>query len=94
MDVKNMGRMTKSPSLMLREQFIKNNKMKFDLLVQVDTLAKFMKKANPELREGQCLMNALFEVNRILYIQITGTEADCFYDDKKIPDFWNKLSEH
>jgi len=67
--------------------------MKFDLLVEVDTLAKFMRKSHPELREGQSLMNALFEVNPVLYKEITATEFDCFYDNKKIPAFWNKLAE-
>jgi hypothetical protein len=68
--------------------------MKFDLLVEVDTISKFMRKSHPELREGQSLMNALFEVNPNLYKEITGSEFDCFYDDKKIPAFWNKLAEH
>ena len=67
--------------------------MKFNLLVEVDTIAKFMRKSHPELREGQSLMVALFEVNCILFREITDTDADCFYDDKKISAFWNKLAE-
>ena len=67
--------------------------MKFDLLVEVDTLSKFMRKSHPELREGQSIMNALFEVNPILYKEISGSEFDCFYDDTKISAFWNKLAE-
>ena len=68
--------------------------MKFYLLSQVNTLGKFLKSQNPELREGQAFMNALSEVNPELYKQITGTEADCFYDDEKIPTFFNKLCDH
>lgn len=34
-------------------------------------------------------MNALFECNKDLYNQITGTEADCFYIDAKIEKFWD-----
>ncbi len=65
--------------------------MKFNLLVEVDTLAKFMRKSNPELREGQSLMNALGEINMPLYKEITGTDADCFYLDSKIPEFFYKI---
>lgn len=38
-------------------------------------------------RHGQRLMNALHGVNSVLYHQITGTDADCFYNDAKIPQF-------
>lgn len=62
-----------------------------NLLVQVDTLGKFLQKKHPELREGQSYMNALAEINPELYKKITGTEADCFYDDKKIPSFFDML---
>lgn len=41
-----------------------------------------------DLRKGQNLMNALYELNPDLYKQITGTEADCFYQDKNIHKFW------
>ena len=67
--------------------------MKFNLLVEVDTIAKFMRKSHPELREGQSLMVALFEINPNLFKEISGSVFDCFYDDKKIPAFWNKLAE-
>lgn len=67
--------------------------MKFDLIVQVNTLGKFLKTQNPELREGQSYMNALAEINPELYKKITGTEADCFYDDSKIKNFFDKLVE-
>lgn len=44
-------------------------------------------------RRGQALMNSLHGINPDLYKQISYTEADCFYDDKKIPNFLAKLSE-
>ena len=45
---------------------------------------------NPELkhlRKGQALMVSLQMSNEKLYHLITGTEADCFYDDSKIENF-------
>jgi len=46
-----------------------------------------LKTNHPELRAGQAMMIALNEFDSGLYERITGTEADCFYDDKKIPKF-------
>lgn len=46
----------------------------------------------PHLREGQALMNALFECNGKLYKQIIGTDADCFYVDAKIQQFWSEIA--
>lgn len=46
-----------------------------------------------DLRMGQSLMNALSEVEKRLYSDITGTDADCFYDDEKIDAFWNRIIE-
>ncbi len=37
------------------------------------------------LRKGQCFMNALSDYNFVAYKTTTGTDYDCFYDDKKIP---------
>lgn len=45
-------------------------------------------------RKGQALMNALHEMNRQAYLDITATEADPFYDDKKIPLFLDTLEWH
>lgn len=64
-----------------------NNK----LLVEVDTLAKFLRNKYPQLREGQSFMSALNEINPDLYKEITGTDADCFYDDSKTPEFFDKI---
>jgi hypothetical protein len=68
--------------------------MNSKLINEITILAKFWRNKFPELREGQSLMNSLFDVNPILYKEITGSEFDCFYDDKKISAFWNKLAEH
>lgn len=38
-------------------------------------------------RHGQAMMNALARVSMDLYSIISGTEADCFYQDSKIPAF-------
>ena len=45
------------------------------------------------MRNGQALMNALFEIDLEKYHEITGTEADPFYCDQNISKFWSKLSE-
>lgn len=46
------------------------------------------------LRVGQSLMNALYDINPDLYKTITGTEADCFYSDKRVGQFYNALIDH
>jgi len=49
---------------------------------------------NPEiknLRKGQALMVSLQMSNEDLYNAITGTDADCFYDDSKIEKFQNAI---
>lgn len=38
-------------------------------------------------RRGQAWMNALADVDSELYGVIHGTDADCFYNDHKIPAF-------
>ena len=43
------------------------------------------------LRRGQSLMNALFELWPEKYKEITGTIADCFYNDEKIVHFWEAI---
>ncbi len=65
--------------------------MNTKLLSEVDTLARFLRTKHPELRDGQSFMNALGEINHSLYKEITGTDADCFYLDSKIPEFFDKI---
>jgi hypothetical protein len=44
-------------------------------------------KAKGKLRRGQCLVNALNELNPELAELITAGDTDCFYDDHLIPAF-------
>lgn len=46
-----------------------------------------------EWRAGQCLFNALRLLAPTLASQLTGTDADCFYNDNKIPAFWAALAK-
>lgn len=67
------------------------------LVDRIVTLAagdRYGSRYGRDLRKGQNLMNALYELNPDLYKQITGTEADCFYQDKNIPKFWEVVKEH
>lgn len=45
-------------------------------------------------RYGQHLMNELFSVRRDLYDFISGTDYDCFYDNKRVNDTLTFLSEN
>lgn len=63
------------------------------LLQKVENKSKKLLKEYPQLRKGQSLMNALSIINLELYIEITSTEKDCFYDDKKIDNFKKFLSK-
>lgn len=49
------------------------------------------RKTGSALRRGQSLMNALYDLNPGLYNEITGTEADCFYDDKNVGRFYERI---
>ena len=44
-------------------------------------------------RVGQALMNALADVDRELYVNMTGTDIDCFYEDHKIPEAMQYIIE-
>lgn len=46
------------------------------------------KMQHPNIRHGQALITSLHEADPELYVKITGTVADCFYLDSKIPAFW------
>ena len=45
-------------------------------------------------RLGQALMNSLFNVDADLYFLIDGTDADCFYQDEKVPAFLAAVTKH
>ena len=40
-----------------------------------------------EQRRGQAWMNALWQTDPDLYDEVSGTDADCFYDDHRIDIF-------
>lgn len=40
------------------------------------------------LRRGQAAFNALGELDPVLCKSLIGTDADCFYDDRKIGAFY------
>lgn len=63
------------------------------ILVDVVEIAATMRRLHPDLREGQALMNALNLCHPGVYEAITGTDADCFYDDSRIPIFYNYCKE-
>lgn len=51
------------------------------------------KRGKPELRYGQALMNALQDLDPEAYKVISGTEADCFYDDRVVGKFYVAIAE-
>jgi hypothetical protein len=61
---------------------------------KIKARADAMKRAHPKLRFGQSLMNALFYENRFVFDKITGTDADCFHHDKRIPAFLEELARN
>ena len=56
--------------------------------------AWWLREKHPEMREGQSLMNAIYEYSIDIYNKISGTEYDCFYDDKIVKFFLEKVSEY
>lgn len=52
------------------------------------------RKTGKALRLGQSLMNALHGLNPGLYNKLTGTEADCFYDDRSTERFYEKVMSY
>ena len=53
--------------------------------------AYFMRIQQPSWRRGQCLFNALHDLDAELADMIRGGPSDCFYRDDKIPRFWLEL---
>lgn len=45
----------------------------------------------PELREGQSLMNKLYDVSPELYVELTASNIDPFYNDKHLDAFMNYI---
>ena len=44
-------------------------------------------------RQGQAIMNTLEEFGYGLYLKLTGTENDCYYDDNKVAIVIEKAKE-
>lgn len=63
--------------------------LKQDDIKRIQALANG--RSNNGERKGQALMNILATEYKEVSDLIHGTEADCFYEDKKIKNFWNKL---
>ena len=61
------------------------------LMRSVVRRADHLRGKNHGLRRGQALMNALYTLSPVTYNAISGTEADCFYDDNKIPKLFQQL---
>jgi hypothetical protein len=52
--------------------------------IDIEKDAGKTRKEFPMLRKGQSLMNSLHKLCPDVYRKISGTKADCFYDDKNI----------
>lgn len=61
------------------------------LRIRVAKRALEMRNANPSLRRGQAMMNALCEIDEELSLSIVETDLDCFYDDGKCRAFLDAL---
>lgn len=46
------------------------------------------------MRRGQLAMNRLAEKDFELYDRVSQTNADCFYDDEKLPDLFAFIATH
>lgn len=64
-----------------------------NLSMQVQKEAALLKGSHEQLRYGQSLMIALKNVDAELYVKVTGTEYDCFYDDDRVETFLNYLDK-
>ena len=49
-------------------------------------------KKYPHLRMGQALMNNLYLHDPVTYRELCNTKVDCFYEDSRIPIFWESLT--
>lgn len=54
---------------------------------QADMRRAYMVNVSRGQRKGQAMMNALGTIAPELYHIVAGTDADCFNDDSRIPEF-------
>lgn len=57
------------------------------LTLLIEEAAK-LRRESPDLRYGQALMNALATLDPALHSEISGSDLDPFYDDKRIGRFY------
>ena len=50
-------------------------------------------RTQPSMRYGQILMNVLATFDKKVYVKITATNADPFYDNCRVSDFFAALQE-
>ena len=65
-----------------------------NLLLDVYVKAKDIQLRDSDIRKGQALMVALRQTNKELYDKLSDTDADPFYDNKKIPSFEQALIDY
>lgn len=53
-----------------------------------------IKRCHRQLRNGQSMMQALYELDKELYEKVTGTDIDPFYVDANIPKLLEFLDGH
>jgi len=63
-------------------------------LYDLSDLVRRAKDRPPSQRLGQWYMNVLHEMRPDLYKRVTATDADPFYDDKRIQKFLGWCAEH
>ena len=56
--------------------------------------AESLRRGDRCMRKGQSLMNALHAIEPDLYNEITGSDADCFYNDGKMVEFEKMLDNY
>lgn len=71
---------------------LKLERKSVNLLERVINRASVLVREKKGLRNGQAHMIALGEENNALYNAITGGPNDCFYDDRKLPSFFQRIT--
>lgn len=65
-------------------------------MVDINKLIKIVDETRsqcPEWRYGQTVFNVAYQLYPEATDRLRGTEYDCFYNDKKVNSFLEKLSE-
>lgn len=60
-------------------------------VIEIKKRAAQMIKANTEIRYGQAIFNAAFEMFPLATNKLRSTEYDCFYHDDRVTKFLTKL---